>query len=78
MFFTIGQSLRMLRFKKNLTQLEVARNIGISVNSLSRYENDERFPKKKVIEKLADFYGVEVNQILINAYTSEENGEGMN
>ncbi|QOR67310.1 helix-turn-helix transcriptional regulator [Cytobacillus suaedae] len=65
MLNTIGYNLRLLRFKHNFTLAQVAQAIDISVNTLSRYENNERFPQKEIILKLADFYDVKVEYILI-------------
>jgi transcriptional regulator with XRE-family HTH domain len=65
MLNTIGYNLRLLRFKHNFTQAQVAQAINISVNTLSRYENNERFPQKEIIQRLADFYDVKVEYILI-------------
>ncbi|MDX5474500.1 MAG: helix-turn-helix transcriptional regulator [Bacillaceae bacterium] len=55
----------MLRFKFNLTQPQVAEAIGINVRALSEFERDIRFPKKDQLEKLAEFYQVEVEDILV-------------
>mgnify|MGYP005828186581 CR=1 FL=1 len=65
MINSIGYNLRMLRFKHNLTQKQVAEATGISINSISVYENDKRFPKKEEIQKLADFYKADIDEILI-------------
>jgi predicted DNA-binding transcriptional regulator AlpA len=62
---TIGYNLKLLRFKYNFTQTHVSEATGIHVKSISRYENDESFPKKEEIQKLADFYKVEVEEILV-------------
>mgnify|MGYP004440424743 FL=1 len=40
----IGENIKTLRKTQNLTQPEFAKIIGISRNSLSRYENGTMFP----------------------------------
>ncbi|MGF6906794.1 helix-turn-helix domain-containing protein [Fusobacterium sp. PH5-44] len=52
-----GKRLRMSRIDKKMTLGQVAKNIGVSTNTLRRYENGEikRVPKDK-IEKLSLLY----------------------
>lgn len=56
--------LKELRKSKNITQLDVATAIGISPQVLSRYERGEREPDYKTLCKLADFFGVSVDELL--------------
>ena len=65
MIYTLGHNLRMLRFKFNLTQPQVANKIDINVRALSEFERDIRFPNKEQLERLAEFYGVSVEDILV-------------
>lgn len=56
--------LKELRKSKNITQLDVATSIGVSPQVLSRYERGEREPDYKTLCKLADFFGVTVDELL--------------
>lgn len=56
--------LKELRKSKNITQLDVAAAIGVSPQVLSRYERGEREPDYKTLCKLADFFGVTVDELL--------------
>lgn len=56
--------LKELRKSKNITQLDVATAIGVSSQVLSRYERGEREPDYKTLCKLADFFGVTVDELL--------------
>ena len=56
--------LKELRKSKNITQLDVATAIGVSPQVLSRYERGEREPDYKTLCKLADFFGVTVDELL--------------
>lgn len=56
--------LKELRKSKNITQLDVATAIGVSPQVLSRYERGEREPDYKTLCKLADFFGVSVDELL--------------
>ncbi|MFS0824360.1 helix-turn-helix transcriptional regulator [Bacillus sp. 1P02SD] len=62
---SIGHSLRILRLKKNLTQLQVAQSIGISEKSISRYENDKTTPKEELLNMFAESYEVPVSKIRV-------------
>ena len=54
---TISEKLKALREKKKLTQTEVAKELGISPRSYSRWENGVNKPGEAAIQKLSDFYG---------------------
>ena len=56
--------LKELRKAKNLTQAEVCAAIGISTQVFSRYERGEHEPDYKTLCKLADFFGVTVDELL--------------
>lgn len=56
--------LKELRKTKNLTQAEVAANLGISAQVFSRYERGDHEPDNKMLCKLADFFGVSVDELL--------------
>ncbi|MEH7236743.1 helix-turn-helix transcriptional regulator [Bacillus sp. JJ1562] len=62
---SIGHNLRMLSFQKNFTQLQVAQAVGISENSLSRYEQGQRTPSEELLYKFAEFYEVPVSKIRV-------------
>lgn len=53
-----------MRKTKNLTQAEVAANLGISAQVFSRYERGDHEPDNKMLCKLADFFGVTVDELL--------------
>ena len=61
---SIGNRLKILRERDNVTQKEVAFAIGKSVGSVGMYEIDERVPSPEVLSKLADFYKVSVDYLL--------------
>ncbi|WP_113885790.1 MULTISPECIES: helix-turn-helix transcriptional regulator [Cytobacillus] len=59
----LGMNLKILRLKKRLRQKHVAKAIGVSRNAISNYERNSNVPKKSNLEKLAEFYGVSVEDI---------------
>ncbi len=60
----IGELLKNLRKEKNLTQAELAEKLGVSNRSISRWENGMTMPDFDLLIELADFYGVDVREIL--------------
>ena len=60
---TLGERLKKLREDKNLNQVEVAKKLNISQATYNRYERDERSPDYKTLAKIADFYGVNIDDL---------------
>ncbi|MCL2862242.1 MAG: helix-turn-helix domain-containing protein [Firmicutes bacterium] len=56
--------LRELREEKNLTQLQLAKELGFSRNTISQYETGTREPDIKTIKKLCDFFDVSADYLL--------------
>ena len=60
----VSERLLRMRTLRGETQEQVAEAIGISYVSLSRYETGQRMPKMNILLKLADHYGVSVDEIM--------------
>ncbi len=58
------KSLKLKRVEKGLTQGELAKMVGISQNSLSLYELGSHFPRRKVLDRLADVLECSVVDLL--------------
>lgn len=63
MYGSIGMNLKVLRLRSRLKQDEVVRKTGITRTLISKYERNEMRPTEENLEKLAEFYGVPVEQI---------------
>ena len=61
---TFGQRLQRLRKEKGLTQEELANEIGISPQAVSKWENDISTPDIFILSQLADILGVSVDELL--------------
>lgn len=59
-----GVLLKNLRKEKNLSQAELAEKLGVSNRSISRWENGMTMPDFDLLIELADFYEVDVREIL--------------
>ena len=55
-----GDIIKQERKKKNLTQIELAKKVGISRNALINYEAVPRIPPINVQLKLADVLGIDI------------------
>ena len=60
----IGKKLQAARKLKDLTQQDVADNVGISRTYYSQIENGERDPATTIITSIAKTLGVDISDIL--------------
>ena len=69
----IGSFLRELRKEKELTQEQLAEKFGVSSRSVSRWENGNTMPELGILVELADYYEVDIKEII----DCERKSEGM-
>ncbi len=62
--YKIGNKLRDLREKKNVTQLQVVEALGISYNHYAKIEEGMRGMSLKMLFKLMNYYETDANTIL--------------
>lgn len=60
----IGVFLRALRTEKGLTQEQLAEKMGVTNRSVSRWETGTSLPDISLLVELAEFYGVELRELL--------------
>ena len=60
----IGNFLRQLRTEKGMTQEDLAEKFGVSSRSVSRWENGNTMPELGILVELADFYDVDIKEII--------------
>ena len=65
---TIGDFLRQQRELAGLTQGELARQTGITQAAISRWEDNLRIPNIETCIKLADFYGISLDELVGREY----------
>lgn len=58
-------SLKELRARKNMTQAEVAENIGISTQTYNAWEKDISNVAIGKVKALAEFFGVTIGEIFL-------------
>lgn len=70
----IGGFLRVLRKEKGLTQEQLAEILFVSGRTVSRWETGTNMPELSILMQMAEFYHVEIKEIL----DGERKGETMN
>ncbi len=61
---TVADNIVRLRKKNNLTQEKLASLLGVTFQSVSKWETAQTFPDITIIPKLADIFGVSVDTLL--------------
>lgn len=61
---TMKVSLKTARELNGLKQLEAAKLIGVSPDTLSNYERGKSYPDIPVLRKIEEVYGVPYNRII--------------
>lgn len=56
-------TLKAARINANMTQKEAAERLGISPDTLGKYEAGETFPTIPMIQKIESLYGLSYNDI---------------
>ena len=68
----IGRLLRDLRHEKKLTQEQLAEQLNVSARTVSRWETGSNMPDLSILVELADFYDVNLRELLEGKRKSEE------
>ena len=72
---TMGAMIAALRKEKGMTQLELAKELGVTDKAVSKWERDLSCPDISSIPKLAQVLGVSVDELMQSkAAPREENG----
>ena len=56
-------SKKLVELRGNKSQVEVAKELGISTSALSMYENGERIPRDPIKIRIADYYKTPIQDI---------------
>lgn len=73
----IGAFLKRLRKERNMTQEAIAGKFGVTQRSVSRWENGTTMPDISVLIELADFYDVDIRDLLRGERESENMEEDL-
>ena len=68
-----SKQLRKLRLSHKLTQIELAKRLGLSYSAISMYERGERQPNFETLEIIADYFNVPMSSLIEKSATSYNN-----
>ena len=71
---SIGEKLRSMRKKMHMTLKEVSSELGVSLNSVYRWEHDLAIPRKEALKRMAEMYEVPMKWLLYGVSVEEGNG----
>ena len=74
----IGLFLKELRKERNLTQQQVSEYFNVSDRTISRWENGINMPDISMLVYIADFYNIDVRELLNGERNIEESLENIN
>lgn len=60
----IGNNIAFLRKQKGITQEELANELGVSAQAVSKWENNSSCPDVSLLTSIADYFGVTVDALL--------------
>lgn len=60
----LGENLKKMRIKKDISQIELARLLGVDKSFVSNIENGKTNPTLSTITNLAQALGVSTNELL--------------
>ncbi len=60
---TFSENLRLLRKARGLKQQELADQLGISPRAYRYYECGEREPQLSVLVRIADYFGISLDEL---------------
>ena len=64
MRLNIGETIKTLRKEREITQEEFAEVLGVSCQSISRWENDLCYPDIELIPTIAEFFGISTDRLM--------------
>lgn len=70
----IGENIRALRLRKGLTQEQVAQQLGVTYQAVSKWENGTNTPDIALLPKIAALFGVTIDALFNQDATSPLEG----
>ena len=73
----IGETIRLLRQKKRMSQEQLALQAGINTSYLGQVERGEKNPTIKTLEKIANALEISLSDLISN-YSNQKGDRGSN
>lgn len=61
---TLGAMIASLRKSREMTQSELAQKVGVTDKAVSKWERDVSYPDISLLPKLADIFGISVDELM--------------
>lgn len=60
----MGQKIKQLRSERNISQIDLAKQLGVSKSVISSYENEIHYPPYDVLIRMARLFSVSTDYLL--------------
>jgi transcriptional regulator with XRE-family HTH domain len=60
----LGENLKKLRLKRELTQEQLAEAFGVSAQAVSRWENGMTYPDITLLPSIASYFDISIDEII--------------
>lgn len=60
----IGKLIRKIRKDNNLTQSDLAKELGVTYQAVSKWENGKNIPDISILKKISNKYNIDINDLL--------------
>ena len=74
--YVTGATIKELREKRNLTQAELAEEIGVSSKTVSKWESGKGLPDITMLQPLAQALGISIIELMNGEHISNQNVSG--
>jgi transcriptional regulator with XRE-family HTH domain len=61
---SLANNIKRLREEKGILQKEIANEVGLGISHYSKIENGQREASVELLDKLAKYYGITIDQIV--------------
>ena len=61
----LGETMKRLRQEKGLTQEQLSDKLGVSFQSVSRWEGGSSYPDTELIPEIAGFFHVSIDELMV-------------
>lgn len=68
----IGEKIKMLRKEKKLTQKELAKEIGVTASTVTKYENGQLEPNIEVLNRISNIFRISISALVEDDYSRKE------
>ena len=72
---TMGQIIRRLRKERNLTQDELAEQLGVTFQAISKWENDKAYPEMTRLLFMSEYFEVSLDYLMRGTDSDESNND---